>query len=157
RCTWRAASPSATSLLPSRCLRILTAIRSRMRPSISWNTLWRGTRLPSSFWSATIGSRPGTKFSTTSRAFAPASPPPGQGTPMTKPLLERQVSLIEHLTSAAAIFGGVGDRAADLEGVDHALLRVEAKFSYAKRMEKITAVLPRTFELLGSSTEAHVR
>lgn len=74
---------------------------------------------------------------------------------MAKPLLERQVSLIEHMTSAAAIFGRGGDGAADLEGIDHALLRVEARFSYAKRMEKIIAVLPRTFELLGS-TEAPV-
>jgi hypothetical protein len=76
---------------------------------------------------------------------------------MAKPLLERQVSLIEHLTSPTAIFGGGEDRAADLEGIDQALLRVEAQFSYAKRMEKITAVLPRTFELLGSSADAHVR
>jgi hypothetical protein len=75
---------------------------------------------------------------------------------MAKPLLERQVSLIEHLTSPAAIFGGGGDRTADLKGIDHALLRVEARFSYAKRMEKITAVLPKTFELLGSG-DAYVR
>jgi hypothetical protein len=76
---------------------------------------------------------------------------------MAKPLLERQVSLIDHLTSAAAIFGEGAGPAPDLEGIDHALLRVEARFSYAKRMEKITAVLPRTFELLGSSRDAHVR
>jgi hypothetical protein len=76
---------------------------------------------------------------------------------MAKPLLERQVSLIEHLTSGAAIFGGAGGSAPGLEGIDPALLRVEARFSYAKRMEKITAVLPRTFELLGSSRDAHVR
>jgi hypothetical protein len=76
---------------------------------------------------------------------------------MTKPLLERQVSLIVHLTSVAAIFGGGGGLAADLAGIDHALLRVEAQFSYAKRMEKITAVLPKTFELLGRTSDAHVR
>jgi hypothetical protein len=76
---------------------------------------------------------------------------------MAKPLLERQVSLIEHMTSAAAIFGGAGGSAPDLEGIDRALLRVEARFSYAKRMEKITAVLPKTFELLGGSRDAHVR
>ena len=75
---------------------------------------------------------------------------------MTKPLLERQVSLIEHMTSGAAIFGR-GNGAADLEGINGALLRVEAQFSYARRMEKITAVLPRTFELLGSSRDGHVR
>ena len=76
---------------------------------------------------------------------------------MAKPLLERQVSLIEHMTSAAAIFGGAGGSAPGLEGIDPALLRVEARFSYAKRMEKITPVLPRTFGLLGSSRDAHVR
>jgi hypothetical protein len=76
---------------------------------------------------------------------------------MAKPLLERQVSLIAHLTSGAAIFGGAGGSAPDLEGIDPALLRVEARFSYAKRMEKITAVLPKTFELLGSSRDAHMR
>ena len=76
---------------------------------------------------------------------------------MAKPLLERQVSLIEHLTRPAAIFGGEGEVAADLEGIDQALLRVEARFSYAKRMEKITAVLPRTFESLGSGEAALVR
>ena len=75
---------------------------------------------------------------------------------MAKPLLERQVNLIEHMTSGAVIFGAEGDSAADLEGIDRALLRVEAQFSYAKRMEKITAVLPRTFELL-ESEDAHVR
>ncbi len=76
---------------------------------------------------------------------------------MTKPLLERQLSLVEHLTSGAAIFGGGGGSAAKLEGVDLAMLRVEARFAYAKRMEKIAAVLPRTFELLGSSAGALVR
>jgi hypothetical protein len=76
---------------------------------------------------------------------------------MMKPLLERQVRLIEHLTSSAAIFGQGGDLAPDLDGIDRALLRVEAQFSYGKRMEKITAVLPKTFELLGRSGDALVR
>src|ERR1700730_11790818 len=78
---------------------------------------------------------------------------------MAKPLLERQVNLIEHMTSGAAIFGREGDlsRTPDLEGIDRGLLRVEAQFSYAKRMEKITAVLPRTFALLGSGEGAFVR
>lgn len=77
---------------------------------------------------------------------------------MAKPLLERQVSLIAHLTSSAVIFGGAeGSTADDLGGIDGALLRVEARFSYAKRMEKITAVLPRTFELLGQCAEKYVR
>jgi hypothetical protein len=76
---------------------------------------------------------------------------------MAKPLLERQVSLIAHLTSGAAIFGGTGNSTADFEGIDRTLLRVEARFSYAKRMGKITAVLPRTFELLGKSAEKYAR
>jgi len=69
---------------------------------------------------------------------------------MAKPLLERQVSLIEHLTSGTAIGGSAP------EGIDRALLWVEARFSYAKRMEKINAVLPKTFELLGSRRDALV-
>ena len=78
---------------------------------------------------------------------------------MTKRLLERQVSLIAHMTSGAAIFGGEGGlpAASDLEGIDRMLLRVEAQFSHAKRMEKIAAALPRTFELLGSGQVAIVR
>jgi hypothetical protein len=76
---------------------------------------------------------------------------------MAKTLLERQVSLIEHLTGGPAIFGRGGGSAADLEGIDYALLRVEARFSYAKRMEKIAAVLPRTLELLGSSGDKYAR
>jgi hypothetical protein len=78
---------------------------------------------------------------------------------MTKPLLERQVSLIEHMTSGAAIFGDDRDLslAPALQGIDRMLLRVEAQFSYAKRMEKITAVLPKTFELLGCGEGAFVR
>jgi hypothetical protein len=78
---------------------------------------------------------------------------------MTKPLLERQVNLIEHMTSGVAIFSREGDlsRASDVEGIDRTLLRIEAQFSYAKRMEKITAVLPRTFALLGRGETAIVR
>lgn len=76
---------------------------------------------------------------------------------MAQPLLQRQVSLIEHLTSGAAIFGGAGGSTVDFEGIDGALLRVEARFSYAKRMDKITAVLPKTFELLASSRDVLVR
>ena len=53
---------------------------------------------------------------------------------MAKPLLKRQVSLIEYMRSGAAIFGGEGNPAPDLEGIDRVLLRVEAQFSYAKRM-----------------------
>jgi hypothetical protein len=73
------------------------------------------------------------------------------------PLLERQVRLVAYMTSSAAIFGGGGSLPPELEGIGRALLRVEAQFSYAKRMEKISAVLPRTFELLGSNEAAVVR
>jgi hypothetical protein len=78
---------------------------------------------------------------------------------MAKPLLERQASLIEYMTSGAAIFGSEGDRSpvAALEGIDRTLLRIEARFSYAKRMGKIAAVLPRTFELLGNAEPELVR
>jgi hypothetical protein len=74
-------------------------------------------------------------------------------------LLERQASLIEFMTSSATVFGGAREFALQPapEGIDSALLRVEAKFSYAKRMEKITAVLPKTFALLGVRDDAIVR
>jgi hypothetical protein len=71
---------------------------------------------------------------------------------MAKRLLDRQTSLVEYMTSGAAIFGdkrGLSLPQA-LQGIDCGLLYVEAHFSYAKRMEKITAVLPKTFELMGS-------
>ena len=77
---------------------------------------------------------------------------------MTDRLLDRQASLLAHLTSSAAIFGD-GDAPADqcLAGMQPALLRLEAKFSHRKRMEKIAAVLPRTFRLLGASLDSIVR
>jgi hypothetical protein len=78
---------------------------------------------------------------------------------MAKRLLDRQVSLIEHLTSAAAIFGdrtGPGlDRS--LHGIDPGLLRIEARFSHEKRMEKIAAVFPRTIGLLGDERDSIIR
>lgn len=78
---------------------------------------------------------------------------------MPQQLLDRQASLVEYMTSGAAIFGGKRDQcvAQALRGIDPALLDVEAHFAHAKRMEKITAILPRTFELLGSSQAAIVR
>jgi hypothetical protein len=71
---------------------------------------------------------------------------------MGKSLLERQARLVEFMTSGAAIFGKPGDLpvAADLQGIDRILLGVEAQLSHAKRVQKIMAVLPRTFALLGS-------
>ena len=72
---------------------------------------------------------------------------------MAKRLLDRQVSLLHYLTSGGAIFGdkdGAGVDAA-LQGIDRRLLNLEARFSHEKRLEKIAAVFPRTFALLGTS------
>jgi hypothetical protein len=44
-----------------------------------------------------------------------------------------------------------------LQGIDRALLHIEARFSCEKRMEKIAAVLPKTFALLGADRDAIVR
>ena len=75
---------------------------------------------------------------------------------MSKSLLDRQVSLIHHLTSAEAIFDGRHSRGLDkaLHGIDPRLLHLEARFSHDKRMEKIAAVFPRTFALLGTDRNA---
>ena len=74
-------------------------------------------------------------------------------------LLERQADLVEFMTSGSAIFGEGRDLpvGSSLQGIDPMLLRIEAHFSYAKRMEKITAVLPKTFALLGSREPGIVR
>jgi len=77
---------------------------------------------------------------------------------MSKRLLDRQVSLIEHLTSTSAIYGnGAGAPPSETpHGIDPGLLRIEARFSHEKRMEKIAAVFPMTFELLDAQREAIV-
>jgi hypothetical protein len=74
-------------------------------------------------------------------------------------LLDRQVSLLEYLTSSGAIFGDQGDESLDplLQGIDRGLLRLEACFSHEKRMEKIGAAFPRTFQLLGTDHNAIAR
>lgn len=78
---------------------------------------------------------------------------------MAKRLLDRQVSLLHYLTSGGAIFGGNDRAAVDavLQGIDPALLNVEARFSHEKRLEKIAAVFPRTFALLDTSLETLIR
>jgi hypothetical protein len=78
---------------------------------------------------------------------------------MAKRLLDRQARLLEYLTSGDAIFRSSRDGPIDraLEGLDRNLLRLEARFSHEKRMEKIAAVFPKTFELLGNRLEALVR
>jgi len=71
-------------------------------------------------------------------------------------LLERQISLLEHLTSAGAIFGDDAPPARHLQGLDPALLRLEACFSHEKRMEKIVATFRRTFEIMGGEDRASI-
>src|SRR5215212_6400802 len=71
---------------------------------------------------------------------------------MSKRLLDQQTSLLHYLTSGRAIFGSSGlpiDPA--LQALDRHRLGLEARFSHEKRMQKIIAVLPRTFALLGSA------
>jgi hypothetical protein len=74
-------------------------------------------------------------------------------------LFDRQVSLLDYLTSATAIFGDKDDGSLDrsLQGFDRDMLRLEARFSYRKRMEKILAAYPKTFELLGSEQDRVVQ
>jgi hypothetical protein len=76
-----------------------------------------------------------------------------------KGLLDRQVRLLEYLTSREAIFGdGCGSLSDQiLLGIDRRLLHIEARFSHEKRMDKIAAVFPKTFTLLGEDRDAVVR
>ena len=68
-------------------------------------------------------------------------------------LLDRQVRLIEHLTSGAGIFRADRGTPADRAhlGIDGDLLHLEARFSHDKRMAKIEWALTTTLDLLGSS------
>jgi len=78
---------------------------------------------------------------------------------MAKRLLDRQSRLIRYLTSGGAIFDDAERRPTDpvLRGIDRHLLGIEARFSFEKRMEKIAAVFPLTFDLLGATQERLVR
>lgn len=78
---------------------------------------------------------------------------------MAKRLLDRQAKLLEYLTSAEAIFGDGCSTSRDpiLQGIDGVLLHIEARFSHEKRMEKVEAVFPKTFALLGDDRDAVVR
>jgi hypothetical protein len=78
---------------------------------------------------------------------------------MAKRLLDRQSSLLAYLTSNAAIFGDKDGASLDasLHGIDPALLGLEARFSHEKRMEKIVAVFPRTFDVLDGSRATIIR
>jgi hypothetical protein len=70
---------------------------------------------------------------------------------MASRLLDRQFGLLTYLTSAAAIFGEDSAFPIDaaLSGFDLQLLRLEARFSHEKRLEKIAGVFSRTLALLG--------
>jgi hypothetical protein len=74
-------------------------------------------------------------------------------------LFDRQVSLLAYLTSGTAIFGGKGDGPLErsVRGFDRNMLRLEARFSYRKRMEKILAAFPKTFALLGREQDRIVQ
>jgi hypothetical protein len=77
---------------------------------------------------------------------------------MPSPLLERQVSLLRYLTSGTAIFADVPpplDPA--LYGFDPRLLWLEARLSHRKRIEKITTVFQKTFQILQSDGTALIR
>jgi len=76
---------------------------------------------------------------------------------MANRLLDRQSSLLAHLTSGAAIFDRTAPHDHALDGIDPALLHLEARFSYEKRIEKIAATLPRSFALLGARADAVLR
>ena len=78
---------------------------------------------------------------------------------MAKRLLDRQAKLLAYLTSGEAIFGDKSGVPIDpaLQGIDRALLHVEARFSHEKRMEKIAAVFPKTFALLGRTARQFAR
>jgi hypothetical protein len=70
---------------------------------------------------------------------------------MANRLLDRQRSLLAHLTSGAAIFGDLDTRIPpSIAGIDPRLLHFEAWFSHKKRMEKIAGVFWRSLELLGN-------
>ena len=68
-------------------------------------------------------------------------------------LLDRQTALLRHLTSEAFIFGGpaleVAVRDPDLRGMNLGQLRLEAEFSYSKRMKRIRDGFSRTAALFG--------
>jgi hypothetical protein len=76
---------------------------------------------------------------------------------MSDRLLDRQVSLLKHLTSGAAIFGVGGTVERAPPGIHRGLLHLEARFSHEKRMAKIRWALSQTFELMGSNREQIIR
>jgi hypothetical protein len=78
---------------------------------------------------------------------------------MANRLLDRQTSLLEYLSSAAVIFGDQADAPVDpaLRGIDRGVLRLQARFACNKRIERIIAIFPRTFEILSADQEPILR
>jgi hypothetical protein len=74
-------------------------------------------------------------------------------------LLDRQVSLLDYLSSAAALFGDQANTPVGpgLYGIDRGLLRLEARFACNRRIEKIIAVFPRTLDILGTDQRIILR
>ena len=76
-------------------------------------------------------------------------------------LIERQTNLLRHLTSQAFIFGtdelGAAAGDPDLRGMDVRRLRLEAEFSYNKRIRRIRQTFERTAALLGNGFPAIAR
>jgi hypothetical protein len=84
------------------------------------------------------------------------SAPAGTPTmPKPKSLLNCQAELLAYLTSGGAISGHRhSSLSPGLRGIDRGLLDLVARFSHDKRLEKIVAVFPKTFELLGDNRDA---
>ena len=78
---------------------------------------------------------------------------------MANRLLDRQASLLEYLASAATIFGDQVSPPLNmsLQGIDPGVLRLQARFTCNKRLEKIIAVFPRTLEILGAEQNLTLR
>ena len=76
-------------------------------------------------------------------------------------LIDRQTRLLPHMTSPAFIFGTEDLESAaqdpDLAGMDVRRLRLEAEFSYSKRMRKIRQAFERTANVLGRGFSAITR
>ena len=77
----------------------------------------------------------------------------------TRPLLDRQVSLLRHLTEPRLIFAETGGAPVDpsCRGLDPERLRLVARLSFNKRMAKVRLVLPKTIALLGTQLEPVTR
>ncbi|HXL49824.1 MAG TPA: hypothetical protein VN975_13640 [Xanthobacteraceae bacterium] len=78
---------------------------------------------------------------------------------MASRLLDRQARLLDHLSSAATLFGEEAGAPVDptLQGIDRGLLRLEARFACNRRLGKIAAAFPRTFEILGADQKLILR